>query len=253
MDARQIIGYHRNNGTIPADEADWTLAAVIEHLIWLQNGGHSGVPSTALWSDLQVAGWPGTKARSVARDGTYLLVLPPDEDVVMLRNLERDVRERLGDAGFTQQMGKALSGALSEIITNIWEHAGAATPALLAYQCHNQRLTASVADLGMGVLQSLKSNPLYIELDSSLQALKTAMTVGVSRHQNQGRGYGFDTVLRAVADNHGIVRLRSGQGVLTFCGNADARTATGGYGVDLPGLHIAITCGNSPAATTTLL
>lgn len=246
MDAQRILSYHRNNCTNAIDDGEWTLAAVIEHVIWLRNGARVTVPDTALWSLLQSAKWPGTNAQAITRDGTYVLILPPNEDTIMLRNLERDVRERLGHAGFTPTMAKALSGALSEIIGNIWEHALATTPALLAYQCENERFTASFADLGIGVLESLKSNPTYALLGSSLQALKTAMAVGVSRHQNKDRGYGFDTVLRAVADHHGTVRLRSGQGVLTFHGNTATRTATGAYGVDLPGLHVAFTCGTNP-------
>jgi hypothetical protein len=246
MDAQRIVGHHRNNSSAHFDDGEWTLAAAIEHLIWLRNKDGVTAPATALWSLLQAAKWPAMNARSITHDCTRLVILPLREDLCILRDLERDVREQLGCAGFTPQMAKALSGALSEIIGNIWEHAQATTPALLAYQCADERLTASIADVGIGVLQSLRSNPAYANLGSSLQALKTAMVVGVSRHTDHSRGYGFDEVLRAVADNHGTVRLRSGQGILTFQSSADVRTADSGYGVDLPGLHVALTCGTTP-------
>lgn len=142
-------------------------------------------------------------------------------------------------------MAKALSGAIAEIITNVWEHAQATTPALLAYECSGERLIASITDLGIGVLSSLRSNPGYAQLSSSLQALREAMRVGVSRHTVEGRGYGFNEVLLAVAD-HGSVRLRSGEGILEFRGSPEVRNALGSYGVDLPGLHVAISCGPAP-------
>jgi anti-sigma regulatory factor (Ser/Thr protein kinase) len=246
MDAQRIVGHHRNNSTAHFSDEEWTLAAAIEHLIWVQNNNGVAVPATTLWSLLQAAKWPAPHARCITHDGTHIVILPLQEDPSFLRDLDRDVREQLGRAGFTPKMAKALSGALAEIIGNIWEHAQAATPGLLAYQCADQRLTASIADVGIGVLQSLRTNPAYANLGSSLEALRTAMVVGVSRHTNQSRGYGFDEVLRAVADNHGTVRLRSGQGILSFHGSTDIRTAGGAYGVDLPGLHVALTCGTTP-------
>ena len=246
MDTQQIVGWHRNGDSTALPIRDWTLAASVEHLVWLQQYKGAPVPDTPLWLLLRSARWPASNTRSVTHNGMYVLALPPAEDTLVLRGAERDVRERLGRAGFTPIMAKALSGALSEIIENVWEHAQATTPALLVYQCANERLTASIADLGIGVLQSLRSNPDYERLGSSLQALKNAMAVGVTRHTVPGRGYGFDEVLRAVADNHGTVRLRSGQGILVFRGSTDIRTAAGEYGVDLPGLHVALSCGTTP-------
>jgi anti-sigma regulatory factor (Ser/Thr protein kinase) len=247
MDAQRIVSHHRNNTAANLDDGEWTLAAAIEHLIWLRNNDGVVVPATALWSQLRAAKWPAPVARSITHEGTHIVILPLQEDPSFLRDLDRDLREQLGQAGFTPKMAKALSGALAEIIGNIWEHAQTTIPGLLAYQCADERLTASIADVGIGVLQSLRSNPTYANLRSSLHALRTAMVVGVSRITNQNRGHGFDELLRAVADNHGTVRLRSGQGILSFHGSTDIRTAAGAYGVDLPGLHVALTCGLKPS------
>jgi anti-sigma regulatory factor (Ser/Thr protein kinase) len=54
------------------------------------------------------------------------------EDIVFLRDLEMTLRERIANVGFTPMTAKALTGALSEIITNVWLHAHTSTPALVA-------------------------------------------------------------------------------------------------------------------------
>ncbi|MCZ2154824.1 MAG: ATP-binding protein [Bryobacterales bacterium] len=143
---------------------------------------------------------------------------------------------------------KALTGAVSEIINNVWQHAQATSPGLLVYQLEPERVHIGVADMGVGVLNSLRTNPRYSSLTTSMAALKKAMAVGVTRYDEQGHGYGFDTLLRAVADQWGAVRLRTGQAVLEFHSTTDLRHATTGYGVDLPGLQIVFTCGNKPPA-----
>ncbi len=245
IDARQIVARHRNSeASVPSGE-EWTLGAVVEHIVWLGSNSLPALPNTKWWSLLNSSGWPKADAKSVSCDGCVVAILPLSYDLVFLRNVEQDIRTRSTNSGFDTKMAKALSGAIAEIITNVWEHAQATTPALLAYECSGERLIASITDLGIGVLSSLRSNPGYAQLSSSLQALREAMRVGVSRHTVEGRGYGFNEVLLAVAD-HGSVRLRSGEGILEFRGSPEVRNALGSYGVDLPGLHVAISCGPAP-------
>jgi anti-sigma regulatory factor (Ser/Thr protein kinase) len=57
-----------------------------------------------------------------------------------------NLRERIANVGFTPLTAKALTGALSEIITNVWLHAQTPTPVLVAYQLEQERVFLTVAD-----------------------------------------------------------------------------------------------------------
>lgn len=244
MTVQDIAQFHRRAGAppLPAD-AVLSLAAGVEHLVWRSTapaGADSLSPCGPLWNVLRATGWPSaSRPQDHGGVGTYLV--PVREDLVFLRDIEMTLRGRIANVGFTALTAKALTGALSEIITNVWLHAQTSTPALVAYQLEQERVFLTVADLGIGVLQSLRSNPEHQALTTSMAALKKAMLVGVSRFPEQGRGYGFDTVLRAVAD-HGVVRLRTGEAVLEFQGTTDVRRSLVSYGTNLPGLQVALSC-----------
>ncbi len=250
MTVHDIAQFHRRAGAPPLpDDSDLSLAAGVEHLVWQSTGpatADSLTPCGPLWDVLRATGWPSAnRPQDRGSAGTYLV--PVQEDLVFLRATEMALRERIANVGFTPMTAKALTGALSEIITNVWLHAQTPTPALVAYQLEQERVFLTVADLGIGVLQSLRSNPEHQALTTSMAALKKAMLVGVSRFPEQGRGYGFDTVLRAVAD-HGVVRLRTGEAVLEFQGTTDVRRSRVSYGTNLPGLQVALSCSTQPPA-----
>ncbi|HEX3822657.1 MAG TPA: hypothetical protein VHW45_20160 [Candidatus Sulfotelmatobacter sp.] len=179
---------------------------------------------------------------------TILNAIPAQAELVWLRRRESELRKAIAEQGFTSTTAKALSGAIAEIINNVWQHAQTTLPALLAYRSEQERFSVVIADLGVGVLNSLRTNPAYASLNSSMTALKKAMAVGVSRLPDSD-GYGFDTVLRALADQWGGVRLRTGEAILEFHGTAEVRKAHASYGVALPGLQVAFACCANPPAT----
>src|SRR5665213_749115 len=196
MNVQDIAQFHRRAGAppLPAD-AVLSLTAGVEHLVWRSSGPAQADPLSpcgSLWDVLRATGWPSAGAcpQSHGSVGTY--IVPVQEDLAFLRQIEMSLRERIANVGFTPMTAKALTGALSEIITNVWLHAQTTTPSLIAYQLEQERVFLSVADLGIGVLKSLQSNPAHQALTTSMAALKKAMLVGVSRFPEQGRGYGFD-------------------------------------------------------------
>jgi anti-sigma regulatory factor (Ser/Thr protein kinase) len=254
VNAQQVVEFHRKGG-LHAPSAlsgtDLTLTAAIEHLVWLRanhnrDDHHAG---DVLWDTLQATRWPATDAHDVVNGAIGILVLPPQYELVWLRHVESDLRGSITEGGFTPMTAKAITGAVSEIINNVWQHAQTTNQALLVYRLDPERVHIGVADTGIGVLNSLRTNPRYESIKTSMAALKNAMAVGVSRYEEQGHGYGFDTVLRAVADQWGAVRLRTGQAILEFHATTDLRHATASYGVALPGLQITFSCGTKPPAT----
>lgn len=258
MNAQQMVEFHRNDARRVSGVSlgtDLTLTAAIEHLVWLRANRYRDEHSAGvgLWDALRATRWPAADAHDVVSGTIGVRVFPVHYDLVWLRHIESDLRTSIATSGFTPVTAKALTGAVSEIINNVWQHAQTTIPAFLLYHLEPERVNIGIADTGTGVLKSLRTNPRYEYLKTSMAALKKAMTVGVTRYQDEGHGYGFDTVLRAVADQWGAVRLRTGQAILEFHATTDVRNATTSYGVDLPGLQIAFSCGNKPAATTITL
>jgi hypothetical protein len=254
LNAQEIVQFHRDKAVksiVPFSDSALTLGAGIEHLVWQaahpKNNGQP-IPATLLHT-LCGTCWPAASARDITETHSGVRLLPAQDDMFLLRAVESDLRARIGQSGFTTITAKALTGAVCEIINNVWQHAQAASPALLVYRLEHERVHIGVADMGVGVLHSLRTNSRYASLTTSMAALKKAMSVGVSRFDDGGHGYGFDTVLRAVADQWGAVRLRTGQAILEFHATTNLRHATASYGVDLPGLQIVFSCGVNPPAT----
>jgi hypothetical protein len=126
------------------------------------------------------------------------------------------------------------------MVDNIWQHAETADPGLLVYQIRRRRFAFSVADNGVGVLASLRKNPRYKWLDSSMEAIGYAIKPGVS--SCGGGGMGFPSLLHALADLWGKARLRSGEASLTFDRTQEERRKDYSYLPFLPGLHVSVRC-----------
>jgi hypothetical protein len=130
-----------------------------------------------------------------------------------------------------------------EIVDNVWEHSESAHPALVCVEITHRRLAFAVADLGIGVLNSLRSNPKFARLDTSIEALSVALQPGASRVEGTHRGYGFSSVLRGLADLWGTLRLRSGEASLVLDGTRDERRRIRHFVPPLPGLQVIAVCG----------
>lgn len=197
-----------------------------------------------VWSLVRRIGWPECRpGLQVAGGGNVLFSLPTGPTDHSWVAFLYSFRAALRRNGFSKQLSLALAGALAEIVDNVWEHSESPLPGLVAFTVENQRLTLIVADLGIGILESLRSNPQYSHLSTSMEALELAIKPGVSRFENAKRGYGFRTILHSLAELWGIVRIRSGRGSLTLDRTDEKRRRLKKFHPPLPGLQIAITCG----------
>jgi anti-sigma regulatory factor (Ser/Thr protein kinase) len=156
-----------------------------------------------------------------------------------LQSLQRDLKRH----GFPENLSGALTGAMGEMVDNVWQHSESSMPGLAGYEVARRRLNFAVADLGIGILQSIRKNPSYHFLNSSMEALQKAILRGVSRFRDQGRGYGFSTLLQSVAELWGFTRLRSSEAVLVFDRRVEKRRRLQKYLPPLPGVQIAVSCG----------
>ena len=146
---------------------------------------------------------------------------------------------------FPQGLAKSLTGAVFEMVDNVWKHSGVSKDALLGYQIHNRTFSFIVTDMGDGVLKTLTKNRRFAYLKTSIEALEEAVKPNVSGDLN-GSGLGLDNLTRAFANLWGRTRLRSGQGALTFNREGAIPKRTHQFLPDLNGFQISAVCRLSP-------
>lgn len=130
-------------------------------------------------------------------------------------------------SGFSKRTSQALVGAMGEIEGNIYEHSGQHRSGLVAFQGGPGAFTFVVADVGMGVLASLRQSPQFGMLDDHGEALRLALTDGVSRfsHADPMRGMGFHDLFVGLASLRGSLRFASGDHALVIDGHAPSLAA----------------------------
>jgi hypothetical protein len=145
--------------------------------------------------------------------------------------------------GFTDKTAHALHAALHEMAENAVIHAEAPTGILLGYQVAAGVALFSVADVGIGVLASLRSHPAYQHLELHKDAIRAALHDGTTRFGPNTRGLGFRHVFKALAAQWGHLRFRSGNGCITLNGEGlDADQGEESFPPFLPGFHVTICC-----------
>ena len=120
-----------------------------------------------------------------------------------------DFRGALVESGMDRSYANALSGALIELASNAIEHSASLVSPLACFEVSTNFWCFGVADVGRGVLASIRENPSYAGLRTSAEALSTVLRDGVSRTGQPGRGDGFRRVFKALVDRRATIRFRS--------------------------------------------
>lgn len=146
--------------------------------------------------------------------------------------------------GLNRPLVAGLLGALGELQDNVYEHSAAPETGVVAYAVTSTSFEFVVADRGVGVLNSLRQNPLYSEVGDAGEALQLAITDGVSRFPEGGRGRGFRQLFRALVGHAAELRFRSGDHALMLRPGADANSAVSALSQvpTLSGLTISVFC-----------
>lgn len=145
---------------------------------------------------------------------------------------------------FSKHIAKQVVAGIRELGDNIAEHSEAPDTGLLAYQIRRDSFSFVVADHGIGIVNSLQRCKKYSDLSDYGTALHEALTEGVSRHgPNSGRGHGFDSMFRRLADLQGELRFRSGDHALEIDGTSpDLTQAKTTQKPEIDGLFISVKC-----------
>lgn len=157
----------------------------------------------------------------------------------------RFVRSAQG-VGLDKIVADGLRGALLEMTDNAVLHAQAESPILVGYRVLDGIAQFCVADVGVGVLDSLRSCADFAHLRFDNKAIKAALRDGVSRYGNKQGGMGFRQIFKALSAQWGQLRFRSGQGCIVMDGtDLDADLCSEAFVAPLPGFQVTVACRTS--------
>jgi anti-sigma regulatory factor (Ser/Thr protein kinase) len=241
------------NGSTLSLSAAVELSCIQAYLNRSLNGSFASinVANCPVWSVLKRAHWVERRTRLCLRStGLVVLVLPRRIDDQWWNDRLRVLLVELTQSGFPTRLARGLTGAVAEMVDNVWHHSETEKSGVLAYQVRRRKFRFSVADFGIGVLASLSKNPRYSWLRSSMDAIQQAIQPGVS--SDDGGGMGFPSLFHSLADLWGSVRVRSGEAALLMDRSGDDRTHDHIYLPSLPGVHVSIRSALDPPPRTLL-
>lgn len=196
--------------------------------------------------------WRSTATRTLAVQNVEFAALPIDESLLgnvewesFFGRFERSVRS----VGFSPKSALEFHSAFKEMAENSIVHSQARIPCLMGYAVLEGNAQFTVADVGIGVKASLAQNPLYAQLSSDVEAIQHALKLGVTSGVGGAGGYGFQSVFKALAEQWGELRFRSGNGCIAMDGTAiDADHCTRSFPPPLPGFQVSVCCRLAPPA-----
>jgi hypothetical protein len=162
---------------------------------------------------------------------------------------------RAAEATGLRAKQSAMQLAMTAMTENVILHAESPEGLLVGYHMLDHAVLFTVADLGRGILGSLRSNPQYAHLTHPRDALRLALREGISR-LGPGNGFGFRDLFRALASQYGTIRFRTGNVCITMDGqdfNADLGEEI--FPEPVKGLQVTMCCRRGPdsGAATPLL
>ena len=155
-------------------------------------------------------------------DSVHLCEIPVDsagwEPGGSVSLFEEALKDTLVQAGYATAFAHGLAGALHEIASNASEHSNPPIPPLAAFSVRGSAWGVAVVDVGRGARLSLADNPALPPVADDLQALKLALSPGISRTGELGRGFGFRHIFKALVDRSCHLRIRTGAALALWSG-----------------------------------
>jgi anti-sigma regulatory factor (Ser/Thr protein kinase) len=109
--------------------------------------------------------------------------------------------------------------AISELCQNTFDHnahAGAFLAMQVAGGADPRHLEIAIADDGAGLAATLRRNPHQAPLASDLEAIQVAVRRGTSAYDDPTRGTGLYHLLDLIAQQAGMVQIRSGTATVRY-------------------------------------
>jgi hypothetical protein len=138
-----------------------------------------------------------------------------------------------------------MAAAIQELEGNIHEHSEAVSTGVLVFRATHGVFEFVVADNGIGLLRSLRSSPMYADLEDHGSALRLALTDGATRYDDPLRGHGFRPIFQGLTDVYGYLRFRTGDHAIVMDGtNPALATAQVSQKTRMGGFFASVRCGN---------
>jgi hypothetical protein len=238
---------------------EFSLGAACELAIWASE--HEAAPQNelAVWS----AKFPAlSEARRLLAGGEVHIPSEPFanvSDAIFPIRCEKDIlglewesvlarfQAALKSNGFADGLHLAIAKGLSEMADNVVQHSrfqseGVPINGIAAYSVRPRSLAFTVADTGLGALETLRSNPAYRDLTTSCEALDLITRKNASRRVDQETGNGYKELFLGLARLNGLVRIRSGGGLFHMVGTFDSCTPILQSLHSVPGLQVSVEC-----------
>jgi hypothetical protein len=158
--------------------------------------------------------------------------------------LERFCRS-LKQQGFPKSFANALSKVMDEMADNVVQHSGVFVDGfsgIAGYHIENKRAAFAVADIGRGILATLKDSPSWRHLSTAREALRAIVMRGASSRIEQGAGEGFRQLFGSLVDRNSIIRLRTDDSVLMIGDGLNEREGGELASPCLAGLQLSVIC-----------
>jgi anti-sigma regulatory factor (Ser/Thr protein kinase) len=241
-EASDLQKAHNGEKITQISTLEMSLAAGVELACWkLANPKAIGVSaaSSRVWTAIELLGWPRSENFARFQKGNLVLQrLPTQPNDNNWTALKMEFMKTLRSNGFSNTLSSRVTGALAELTNNVWDHSERTDTGLLGFQVQNRKFTIVIADLGIGILESLRRNPLHSSIRTHSAAIEKALVPGVSRFEDISRGTGFIDFLSVVTDLHGKARLRTGNIALTIDRTQEDEIRNREYLIDFQGFQI---------------
>jgi anti-sigma regulatory factor (Ser/Thr protein kinase) len=238
-----------------------SLPGLLEYgcLRWSQGDGRLPLLPQAIWeSDIgralnEVRSELGLRAVGPPKQALKRLDIQPVEFCTLHAETDMEAsewqefviryeRSTMG-CGFSKAVAMKLHAALYELAENSIIHSAASTSALVGYRVLPGVSQFCIADVGIGVLESLRQCSDFSHLNTHIEGLRLALHDGVSRFGKGRGGLGFGHVFKSLAEQWGSLRFRSGEACITMDGNSlDADVGSEDFVPFRPGFQVTVCC-----------
>ena len=184
-------------------------------------------------------GAPSAEIRMAPVDGDEMASL------LWTEHRDRFARSLSSIAGVPGPTARAITGAYAEMVDNVLCHAAPVgaprPPSIVGFSVSVTEFEFAVADLGRGVLASLRDKEANRSLTNHGDALRAAVEEGATSRP-YSTGGGFKEVHVALADLAGMLRFRTGDAALSLNGQGQTRRAVRAPSPMLSGFQLGVYC-----------